>query len=644
MATPRPITIDFETKGIKRRPDYPPVPVGFSLKLPNWKKSKYYGWGHPTKNNCTRREAMKALKMAWDDPAPKLFHNAKFDTDVAETHCGMKPLAPDQVHDTMLLLFLVDPHATTLSLKPAAEYWLDMPPEERDAVAEWIIEHQEELIANGLITQDEIGWTEKGNPKKINKNNFGAFIWTAPGDLVGAYADGDVIRTEALFKLLYPYIAEAGMLTPYLRERKLLPILLRNEREGINADLYRMLKDRKVFNKAMDDADNWLRKELRAPNLNIDSDEDLADQLDKHGIVTEWVYTAKSGQRSTAKKNMTVDKFNGKRGARVASVLGYRNRLATCVGTFLEPWIAMAEKSGGRIFTNWNQVRQDGEFGRKGTRTGRLSTNPNFQNIPKDFYDKNDGYVHPSFITSLPQLPYMRKYILPDKGHLFGHRDYNQQEYRILAHYEDGQLLQAYNEDPRLDIHTYIAGAIKETAGLDLGRRKTKTINFGILYGMGMDKLANDLGCTVEEAKFIKAAQRRAVPGLGDLEKGIKARGRDGDCIVTWGGRQYYTEEPRMVDGRMRTFEYKLLNYLIQGGAADCTKEAVIRYDEERKHGRFLVTVHDEINISAPRKAIKQELALLREVMASVEFDVPMISDAKYGPNWGELEKLKEAA
>jgi DNA polymerase I-like protein with 3'-5' exonuclease and polymerase domains len=148
----------------------------------------------------------------------------------------------------------------------------------------------------------------------------------------------------------------------------------------------------------------------------------------------------------------------------------------------------------------------------------------------------------------------------------------------------------------------------------------------------------------VEEARFIKAAQRKAIPGLAELDAGIKAAARAGDPIRTWGGRLYYTEEPKMIDGRMRTFEYKLLNYLIQGSAADCTKEAVIRFDEARRESRFLVTVHDEINISAPAKAMKQEMQILREVMASVEFDAPMISDGKVGKSWGTLTKFKEAA
>ena len=120
MKTPKVITIDFETAGIEARPKYPPVPVGFSIMDPNSKKAKYYAWGHPCENNCTFEEAQAILLEAWNGPSNLLFHNAKFDVDVAQTHMGCGPIPWHRVHDTLFLLFLRDPHAMTLSLKPAS--------------------------------------------------------------------------------------------------------------------------------------------------------------------------------------------------------------------------------------------------------------------------------------------------------------------------------------------------------------------------------------------------------------------------------------------------------------------------------------------------------------------------------------------
>jgi len=615
----RPAVVDFETAAIHPRPFYPPVPVGVSIQLPTWKVPKYFAWGHPCENNCDISKPREILTDLVKKGTPILFHNAKFDVDVMVTHMGVPMPSWEQIHDTLYLLFLKDPHATSHSLKPSAERLLDMPPEERDAVRDWL--------------------TEQGIVKRGAKD-WGTFISKAPGKLVGKYADGDSVRTLGLFDLLYENGTVGGMREAYDRERQLMPILLRNEQEGMRLDLERLSADIKIYKAALEKADTWLRKKLKKPELNIDSDRELADALDSAGIITEWNLTA-TGQRSVSKKNLTQDMFKDKN---VAQVLGYRNRLTTCVGTFMDPWFEMGSHPGAksRIHTSWNQVRQNRtDKVQGGTRTGRMSCTPNFQNIPKNWYDKGDGYTHPKVID-LPELPKIRRYVLPDKGHVFCSRDYSQQELRVLAHFEDGKLLQAYRDNPKMDVHDFVAGEIKRIANLDLSRRATKIINFGIIYGMGLGKLAEDMGVEVEFAKRVKAAQAAAVPGLKELSKTIKDLCRHKEPVVTWGGRHYHPEPPKMINGRWVNFEYKLINYLIQGSSADCTKQAIINYDSARKDGRFLCTVHDEINISVPKGAAKREAALLREAMADVEFDIPMLSDCAVGPNWGDIEEVKE--
>jgi DNA polymerase-1 len=243
----------------------------------------------------------------------------------------------------------------------------------------------------------------------------------------------------------------------------------------------------------------------------------------------------------------------------------------------------------------------------------------------------------------LPVLPLLRGYFLPDPGALWVHRDYSQQELRILAHFEDGVLAEAYRANPHLDVHDYVRSEIKQLRGIDLDRQQTKILNFGLVYGMGMGKLAEGLGCSVDEARKVKDAQRAAIPGLGRLEMEIRQRGKTGNAIYTWGDRAYYAEEPKMIDGEMRTYEYKLLNYLIQGSAADCTKQALINYEHTREHGRLLCTVHDEINISVPHKHVQSEMKILHEAMLSVQFDVPMLSEGKTGSTWGMLKEYTDA-
>lgn len=608
------IVLDFETEAIEGRPKYPPRPVGLAVLKPG-EKPYYYAWGHPSNNNCNRDMVFKVLHDIWDSERPLLFHNAKFDLEVARVHFGLRIPPWGWVHDTLYTLFLKDPHALSLSLKPAAEKILGMPPEERDAVRDWLVE------------------------KKIIRSNQspGAYISQAPGDLVGKYAVGDVVRTLKLHQKLYPEILAAGMGPAYDRERRLMPILLENERQGMRVDVTRLSEDIVVYETALADTDIWLRKRLRDDRLNLDADFDVAEALRRCNVVSDFVKT-KTGRDSTSKKNLVPAMFKD---PTVANALGYRNRLQTVLANSMRPWLEMAQANKGFVFTEWNQVRQShGNDGSKGTRTGRLSCS-RFQNISKSFEDKNDGYSHPNHIN-VPKLPLVRVYLLPDPGHKFVHRDYNQQELRILAHFEDDKLHRAYNVDPNLDMHTYMQQVIKDVAGLELERRAVKILNFGQVYGMGYAKLAAGIGQSLEVAKKVKAAQRQSVPGLALLEKDLKQRAKNNEPIKTWGGRHYYCEAPIEWEGKLLNFDYKLLNYLIQGSAADCTKQAVIQYHEAKKDGRFLVTVHDEINISVPEDKVKSELKILKDAMSSVELDVPMISDAKVGPNWGELKKVED--
>lgn len=620
------ITIDFETKAIQGRPAYPPVPVGVSIQWPGERKPVYHSWGHPTGNNCTYTHACEKIQACFESGIPMLYHNAKFDVDVAVTHMDCPMPAWDKVHDTLFLLFLHDPYAATMSLKPAAERILGLKPTEQDAVRNW-------LVANNVVKPKDRRW--------------GAYIADAPGDLVGKYAKGDVTRTLKLFRKLYPLIVQRGMLEAYNRERALMPILLANETDGVRVDLKALKTDVAKYTGALEQVEGWLKAKLKA-EVDFNSAVEVASALHQAQIVTDWALT-KTGKRSTAKKNLTKERFTD---PQVWLALSYRSKLAKCLSTYMDPWLKTATKSKGKIYVGWNQVRQSWSGGGGadavfGARTGRPSTSPNLLAVTKSFYDRGDGYEHPEFVKDLPELPTIRNYILPDKGHVMVHLDYNQQELRVLAHFEDAGLCGAFRDDPMLDVHTYVQERIREATGILHPRRHIKTLNFGMLYGMGVARLAETLKITPEEAKELKTMQKRAIPGLSDLEWNLKRRAADDDYIRTWGGREYYCEPPRIVvdeDGfeRERTFEYKLLNYLIQGSAADITKQALINYDRLKQHGRFIITVYDEINISVPREHAKAEMALLKQAMESVELDVAMMTDSKMGSSWGKLKGVKK--
>lgn len=628
-----PITLDFETEGILPRPKYPPVPVSFSVKMPGDRKPSFYSWGHKTGgNNCKRYEAETVLQNVYGNVTPNnplLCQNAKFDMDVAEVHFGLKLPKWQCFEDTMFLLFLNDPHQKQLGLKPSSELLLGMKPEEQDKVKDWILAHKKQLEADFPEIISLFGG--------IKPSNTGAFIAYAPGDVVQPYCNGDVTRTERLFNRLYgPVCVERNMLAAYEREKRLLPILLKNEREGIHVNAKALAKDEAIYTGAQAKADAWLRKALKAPGLDLDKDADVAAALHTADAVTEWTLTP-TGRDSVSKKNLKLSHFRSKK---VAAAYSYRQKSATFLETFIRPWIKYG--ANGLLYPQWNQVRQS----RGGTRTGRPSTDhPNLLNVPRNMkeMDEMGGFIMPTHIEGLPMMPNIRSYILPDcKEHLIGRRDFSQQELRVLAHYEGGLLMQAYLDNPDLDVHEFIRQATQELIGINPGRSFTKKLLFGYVYGQGIGSLAEQLERSIDEVKAVRDAQMIALPGLAKLSNDIKARFRKNEPIRTWGGREYYCEPPMMIGHKWQTFEYKGINYEVQASSADLTKEAIIRYDSAKNKGRMLISVYDEIDISCPKDVIKKEMLILRDCMLSLELDVPLLSDGEIGRSLGQLKALKE--
>lgn len=633
-----PITLDFETDPIRTRPHYPPKPVSFSLQMPGERKPKFYAWGHHTGgNNCDFETAKAVLTAAYaqiSEVNPLLCQNLKFDAEVAEVHFGLRIPPWQCCHDTMFLLFLEDPHQRNLGLKPSAQHLLGIPPEEQDLVRLWLIEHKKQIE----LDFPEVTEVYEG----LKPSQTGAFVAYAPGNVVEAYCNGDVTRTLKLFHHLHKRVTvERGMGEAYDRERRLMPILLRNEREGIRIDEQALERDQSVYEAAQATTDAWIRKFVKAPALDLDQDAEVADAFHAADAVSQWTLTA-TGRRSISKANM---KFNHFRSRELAAAYSYRQKCATTLETFIRPWRKYAVN--GWMHTTWNQVRQAKGVDVGGTRTGRPSTDkPNFLNIPKNVVESEmGGFIMPSHIAGLPPLPSIRGYVLPDeKSHVVGRRDFSQQEIRVLAHYEDGALMNAFLKDPNLDVHEFTRQQIHQLTGMDVGRSFTKTLLFGFIYGQGLGSLAERLGKTVDEVKMVRDAQMRVLPGFKAINDGVKRRGREGGFITTWGGRQYFKEPDKLINGRMVDFRYKLLNYLVQGSSADITKEAIIRYDEIKKDGRMMLTVYDEIDISCPKKAVKKEMLILREAMMSMDLGVPLLSDGEAGPSLGSLVELKEPA
>jgi DNA polymerase I-like protein with 3'-5' exonuclease and polymerase domains len=600
-------TFDFETKGIQPRPDYPPQPVGLAT------VKKYLATGHPTGNNAQSVDIIDTLEAHWDGPL--LCHNAAFDIAVAHEKLGLPLPEGSQVNDTMFLAFLLDPYGD-LGLKPLAERYLGLPPSERDAVRDW-------LYDNKVVRR--------------NVKRWGAYIAQAPGDLVGHYAIGDVERTRHLFEYLLPLVEEAGMKGAYQRECALVPMLLDNSAQGIPLDAKRLEEDTAHYETILARTEKALRtawpKEIggTAPG-NFDSGDDLAEALERNPRIR--LPKTPTGKTSTAKDSLLACLPDGS----VKGLLLYRSAIEKCLSTYMRPWVAQ----GKALHCNWNQVR---DYSDAGARTGRLSSSPNLQNLTNpEKYDELHALMRQwGCAAKWVTFPNLRSYLVAPKGMLLFSRDYSQQELRMLAHYEDGTLAEAYRENPDLDLHVYVMDLINEVTGVGIERKPTKTINFGKVYGMGIRKLAASLKIDEERAAALMQAYDHALPSVKALQREINGIGKMGQHITTLGGRRYYSPPAeRTEDDAIRTFEYKLLNYLIQGGSADQTKEAM-RLWWDRIRGtdtRFLITVHDQLVGCAPKKKIKAASAALDECMRSAfTLDVPVKTDPTYGKNFGEMHK-----
>jgi DNA polymerase I-like protein with 3'-5' exonuclease and polymerase domains len=617
-------TIDFETKAIQRRPDYPPKPVGVAIKR-GGQRSTYLAWGHPTGNNVTMVEAKRALRKVWKSGDYILCHNAKFDLEVACCAFGLALPNWWRIHCTMLMAFIMYPNVEVLSLKPLAEKYLGLPPSEELKLQEWLVLHVPEV---------------RRKPKR-----WGEFIAEAPGRLVSPYARGDVDRTWQLYKLwCTQIIQDNGLSVSYDRERRSIPMMLDMENRGIPVDVPGLHEAIINAEDDLDRVENWLRRKLKAPSLEFSKREQLADALEDSGMVKEWIITPKAYKRGTSIPDLEEVVLN----KHVMGALKYRALIAHQLSTFARPWLEMCQDSG-IIMPSWNQVRQADERQRGraiGARTGRFSSSPNVQNIYKRIrplvttlkeFKKELKRGSEPLLVPFPDLGLidLRALIKAPRGKRFVNLDYRQQELRILAHFEAGELWQAYMKNPDLDQHQLMTDIINNLTYYDFSRDQIKNTGFGIIYGMGIDLLAEKINEEPKVAKTARDAYKKVLPGVQKLDKFCKLRGRRREPIRTWGGRLYYAEEPKFIGGVLRTFDYKLLNVLIQGSAADCTKEAMVRYFEDKeREGDLVLSVHDEIMSMVPTKAAKREFKRLKKHMESIEFHLPMLTDGNIGVTW----------
>ena len=296
----------------------------------------------------------------------------------------------------------------------------------------------------------------------------------------------------------------------------------------------------------------------------------------------------------------------------------------------------LKHQHNGRIHAEAHSLRSD----EGGTVTGRFSySNPNLQQVPA---------------RNAEIGPMIRGLFLPEEGEQWGAFDYSSQEPRLVVHYASLLKLEGaqefadqYNIDANTDFHQMAADIV------GVPRKQAKDINLGLFYGMGKNKLAEQLGLEYENAKELFAEYHGKVPFVQQLADYVVTRASNKGLIRTLLGRKcrfdkwepnaYGVFKPQSYEDAYaehgpaikRSFTYKALNRLIQGSAADQTKAAMVALHEEGITP--LIQVHDELDISVgdPETAKR-----IQQVMEScVDMAIPSVVDAEFGPSWGEAKK-----
>ena len=604
-------TIDFETEKANNGTPMAPMPVGVSIKDNN-NPSKYFAWGHPTSNNSSYEEAREELEKVYNSHRQILCHNAKFDLRICLEYFNLPIPEPHLILDTMIMAYLIDAREDSLALKNLANKYCGMPPDEQKDLHNWIVSNV-----------------------PGSKHNPGEYISLAPGDLVGRYAEADTDMTYALYHTLASQVFVGIALSKdkqtiedaYNREASVLPIVIDLEKRGIclSSNIHQARK------KCEDKFDLLNLQLLAYGDGEEPGSKAMFNVLRRKGLIDESKiqYTEKGNPRYGKEflNDIIADKD-------LASILALRTKLQKFIGTYLKPFSESALKYDGRYYPYYNQTRSETDYG---TRTGRFSSN--IQQLPKDTGTNFTLYADQDF--TIAEMPSVRSFIVPSSpDKIIVRRDFSGQELRVVAHYAEGQILEAYRNDPKMDVHAFVDNLIQEKTGHHLSRTPVKMINFLKLYGGGANKLAERLRIPLEQAQSFFRTYDIALPEFKELMKTIERQARKGIKIRTWGGRSYDVEKPK--DGR--ELYYKLGNVLIQGSSADMTKEAMIRYYySDKRKGDLIMQVHDELIVEVDEQYANEEMALIKWAMDEIPgWDVPLVSDGKIGKSLGVMEVFED--
>jgi DNA polymerase-1 len=539
--------------------------------------SEYYNLAHDDATGMERSKNLTYLANVFATKVPKLGQNILYDLDWIENFLKIK--VNGTFHDVMVAEALIDENQGSYNLDFMAEKYLDRK-KYKDEIDIFCEDH-------GL----------KGDSR--------AWLWKMDSGLVKKYAIGDVKLPLEIFKLQWDILRDESLLPLYHMEMELFPLLIYMREKGIRVNTRKLSELEERFSDELFTAEDQLNN-IAGFEVNYNAARSIGKACDKFGIKYPLTEKTKqpSFQRPWLEKYQDAHPIFG-------LVLRCR-KLNKLISTFLESQI-QHQLSNGRIYGEFHPSKtQD-----SGTVTGRFSaSHPNLQFIPN---------------PEDPRGQLVRSLFLPEEDNWWGRIDYSQIEVRLLAHYAIGsksdEIRRAFITDRNMDYHQWCA----EVAAIT--RKKAKTTNFGIFYGMGVDRLCEQLGMERSEGEAFLNMYYGKLPFLRRTLYAVKDQAESRGFVKTILGRRRRFPNTN--------FTYKALNAIIQGSAADIMKKSMV---DAWKAGIYnellpLLTMHDEMDVSVPKTKIAMEAynELINIMEQTVKLKVPILCDAEIGDSWGEL-------
>jgi DNA polymerase I-like protein with 3'-5' exonuclease and polymerase domains len=591
------IAIDLETKdpNLNKRMGSGSVVgvgdvVGVSLATQDW--CAYYPIAHEGGGNMDRKMVLNWLQNQMNTESTKIFHNAMYDI------CWLRAIGINvkgRIVDTMIAAGVVNENRLRYDLNGISRDYLGKGKDETqlyEAAKSWGVDPKAEM-------------------------------YKLPAMYVGAYAERDAQLTFELWQELKKEILHQDIESIFNMETELFPALVDMRFLGVRVDKDQAYREKKLM---LAEESQLLGSVYADTKIDVQiwAARSIAKVFDKLGL--PYDRTEKTEAPSFTKN------FLANHPHPIVKNIAKAREINKAHTTFIDTILKYS--LNGRIHAEINQLRSEGG----GTVTGRFSmNNPNLQQIPAR--NKELG-------------PRIRSLFLPEEDHTWGCFDYNQQEPRLVVHYAALQNLYGVDDV----VHAYMQGdadfhqIVADMA--DIPRTQAKTINLGLFYGMGKNKLQAELGINKLQAADLFKQYHSKVPFVKQLMDSVMARAQDRGQIRTLKGRlcRFHLWEPNQFGihkplphdaalaehgpGIRRAYTYKALNRLIQGSAADMTKKAMIDLHKEGIIPHL--QVHDELDISI---GSEKEAQTIKDIMESaVDLEVPNKVDYEFGKNWGEIE------